>query len=137
MAGPCVLDATLIWLPNSAPADVGKRDLQAVLRARFTELWVGEPTARGELAALAAAYLADALPNPPVESIVDFYLAAKAEAVSEGLIVSSSMSQKSCLICLHRNAGCPATRCFTVHVPPRLKGPGTCIVNCYVAGVHV
>jgi hypothetical protein len=79
---------------------VGKRDLQAVLRARFTELWVGEPTARGELAALAAAYLADALPNPPVDSIVDFYLAAKAEAVSEGLSLSSWMDQKDCFICL-------------------------------------
>lgn len=66
-------------------ADVGKRDLPPVLRARFTELWVGEPAARGELAALAAAYLADAVPNPPVDSIVDFYLAAKAEAVSEPL----------------------------------------------------
>lgn len=60
---------------------MGKRDLPAALRSRFTEVWVGEPAARSELAALAAAYLRDAVPNPPVDSIVDFYLAAKAEAV--------------------------------------------------------
>lgn len=65
------------------PADVGKRDLPPQLRSRFTELWVGEPSTRDELGAIAASYLSDAVPNPPTDDIVNFYLAAKAEAVSE------------------------------------------------------
>ena len=66
---------------GASTADVGKRELPPQLRARFTEVWVGEPAARSELAALAASYLADAVPSPPLDAIVDFYLAAKAEAV--------------------------------------------------------
>lgn len=73
----------LVTLSVISIADVGKRDLPAQLRNRFTEVWVGEPGAREELAAIAAAYLADAVPNPPVDAIVDFYLAAKAEAVRQ------------------------------------------------------
>ena len=62
--------------------DAGKRDLPARLRARFTELWVAEPSQRADLAALVAGYLAGAAPSPPVDAVVDFYVAAKREAVS-------------------------------------------------------
>jgi midasin len=61
--------------------DAGKRDLPPRLRARFTELWVAEPSAREDLCALVAGYLAGAAPAPPVDAVVDFYRAAKAEAV--------------------------------------------------------
>lgn len=135
--GSNLSDDSLTWLQNSAPADVGKRDLQAVLRARFTELWVGEPTARGELAALAAAYLADALPNPPVDSIVDFYLAAKAEAVSNGVGGSCSMSQKAFFICLHRN-GFSGNEVLHCACATAARGPWH--LHCQLlrfAGVHV
>ncbi|KAK9809153.1 hypothetical protein WJX72_010301 [[Myrmecia] bisecta] len=60
--------------------DAGKRDLPSALRNRFTELWVAEPSAREDLQALVFAYLQGATPSPPVDSVVDFYLAAKHEA---------------------------------------------------------
>ena len=63
--------------------DAGKHELPAALRNRFTEMWVPEPAAREDLAALVAAYLGGVGgPVPPVDAAVDFYLAAKAEAVS-------------------------------------------------------
>ena len=42
---------------------------------------MAEPGARADLAALVAAYLAGAAPAVPVDAVVDFYLAARAEAV--------------------------------------------------------
>jgi hypothetical protein len=62
-------------------ARAGKRELPAPLRNRMTEVWVAEPAAREDLRALVAAYLAGAAPAPPVDAVVDFYLAARAEAV--------------------------------------------------------
>eukprot|EP00882_Tetradesmus_deserticola_P008051 GHRQ01008480.1.p1 GENE.GHRQ01008480.1~~GHRQ01008480.1.p1 ORF type:complete len:510 (+),score=225.95 GHRQ01008480.1:1216-2745(+) len=62
--------------------DAGKRDLPPQLRSRFTEFWVGEPRSRQDLAQLVGGYLAGAAPAPPVDAVVDLYLAAKAEAVS-------------------------------------------------------
>lgn len=97
-------------------ADVGKRDLPAQLRNRFTEVWVGEPGAREELAAVAAAYLADAVPNPPVDAIVDFYLAAKAEAVRQA--ARSPVSRRCCL--LHNASDMRSARW---HASPRLHAP--------------
>ena len=62
--------------------DAGKRDLPAPLRNRFTEVWVAEPPGREDLAAIVAGYLRSYASNAPVDSIVDFYLKTKAEAVS-------------------------------------------------------
>lgn len=62
--------------------DAGKRDLPPQLRSRFSEFWVGEPRSREDLGQLVGSYLAGAGPAAPVEQVVDFYLAAKAEAVS-------------------------------------------------------
>jgi hypothetical protein len=106
-------------------ADVGKRDLPAVLRSRFTELWVGEPAARGELAALAAAYLADAVPNPPVDSIVDFYLAAKAEAVSACGAVRVNTVCSFALWFLLGQLLNPSTHCLLELRPARSSGGGS------------
>lgn len=64
--------------------DAGKRDLPLRLRSRFTELWVSEPSQRGDLCTLVAGYLEGAGPGAPVGEVVDFYRAAKAEAVSGG-----------------------------------------------------
>jgi midasin len=61
--------------------DAGKRELPAPLRNRFTEIWVGEPTQREDLAAIVAGYLLPVAAAAPVHAVVDFYLAAKAEAV--------------------------------------------------------
>ena len=71
-----VLCARLTLLPRA-----GKRELPAVLRSRFTELWVSEPTAVADLEAIAAAYLAKAAPHPPVQQAVELYRAAKHAAV--------------------------------------------------------
>lgn len=40
-----------------------------------------EPSSREDLRGLVAAYLRDTVPNPPLDAVVDFYLAAKLEAV--------------------------------------------------------
>ena len=42
---------------------------------------MAEPGARADLAALVAAYLVGAAPAVPVDAVVDFYLAGRAEAV--------------------------------------------------------
>ena len=60
---------------------VGKKELPAVLRSRFTELQVPEPTAQSDLEAIAAAYLAGTAPHPPVTQAVDLYRKAKQAAV--------------------------------------------------------
>lgn len=41
-----------------------------------------EMTARDDLRQLVHAYLKSAAPNPPVDAVVEFFLAARAEAVS-------------------------------------------------------
>ena len=60
----------------------GKRDLPAQLRQRFTELYVPEMTNRGDLQQLVLSYLRDSTQDPPVDAIIDFYLASRTEAVS-------------------------------------------------------
>lgn len=56
--------------------DVGKRDLPAALKHRFTELYAGECEGREDLALLVAGGLST-VPAAPIESVVDFYLAAR------------------------------------------------------------
>lgn len=56
-----------------------RRDLPPALKARFTELYVGETSARSDLVSIVAGYLAG-IPRAPVEEVVDFYTAARAEA---------------------------------------------------------
>ena len=68
-------------------ASTGKRELPAALRNRFTEAYISEPTALADLRAVVAEYLSGAAPNPPLDAVVDFYTAAKHEAVSSLLIV--------------------------------------------------
>ena len=63
----------------------GKRELPAALRNRFTEAYISEPTALADLRAVVAEYLSGAAPNPPLDAVVDFYTAAKHEAVSSAL----------------------------------------------------
>ena len=62
-------------------AGVGKRNLPPPLRNRFTELWVAEPSERTDLLAVAAACLAGAGPQLPLDAVVDFYVTVKAQAV--------------------------------------------------------
>lgn len=51
----------------------GKRDLPAPLRNRFTELWIGEPPHRSDLAAIVAGYLTGVAAGAPIDAVVDFY----------------------------------------------------------------
>lgn len=62
--------------------DAGKRDLPNSLRSRFTELWIGEPHEREDLAAIVAGRLLPVSMTAPVDSVVDFYVAAKEAGVS-------------------------------------------------------
>lgn len=82
-------------------ADAGKRELPAPLRNRFTEIWVAEPSERSDLLMLAAAYLASAAPKPPLDAVVDFYCAAKAEAVRFASVTPAYLPIHQCHICSH------------------------------------
>lgn len=77
-------DFRLVAAMNPA-TDAGKRELPAALRNRFTEVWVPEPSQREDLRSLVHSYLSGiGGPAPPLDAVVDFYLAAKSEAVREG-----------------------------------------------------
>ena len=76
--------------------DAGKRELPAPLRNRFTEIYVAEPGARADLAALVAAYLVGAAPAVPVDAVVDFYLAARTEAVRPWLFPRQRRAGSGC-----------------------------------------
>ncbi|GJP54985.1 hypothetical protein CLOM_g13979 [Closterium sp. NIES-68] len=78
-AVPRHADFRLFAAMNPA-TDVGKRDLPPAIRSRFTELFVDEITSRQELGSIVFKYLEGLLPSPPVDDIVDFYLAARQEA---------------------------------------------------------
>jgi midasin len=86
--------------------DAGKRDLPASVRARFTELQVGETTSREDLCSIVTAALAG-VPRAPIDDVVDFFLAARMEADTRLL---DSAGQK------------PQFRC--VQVPPIVHAAG-------------
>ena len=82
VARACCCDSETIAL-----ACAGKRELPAALRNRFTEAYISEPTALADLRAVVAEYLSGAAPNPPLDAVVDFYTAAKHEAVSSPFLL--------------------------------------------------
>jgi len=76
---------------QAADPGAGKRDLPAQLRQRFTELYVPEMTNRGDLQQLVLSYLRNSTQDPPVDAIIDFYLASRSEAVR---LLPFSVSQR-------------------------------------------
>jgi midasin (ATPase involved in ribosome maturation) len=68
--------------------DVGKSNLPAALRARFSEFYLSELEDRDDLAMIVQGYLFRVNPKPPALSIVDFYLTARKE--SETRLVDGS-----------------------------------------------
>jgi midasin (ATPase involved in ribosome maturation) len=70
-----------IFAAMNPATDVGKRDLPAALKHRFTELYAGECEGREDLALLVSGGLST-VPAAPVAAVVDFYLAARADAVT-------------------------------------------------------
>ncbi|KAG7670517.1 hypothetical protein KSW81_003079 [Nannochloris sp. 'desiccata'] len=66
-----------IFAAMNPATDAGKRDLPGPLRNRFTEIWVGEPRHRDDLAAIVAGHLLPVAMGAPVHDVVDFYLAVK------------------------------------------------------------
>jgi midasin len=66
-----------IFAAMNPATDAGKRDLPGPLRNRFTEIWVGEPRHRDDLAAIVAGHLLPISMGAPVHDVVDFYLAVK------------------------------------------------------------
>lgn len=59
--------------------DVGKRDIPAALKHRFTEVFCGECEGREDLSLLVSNGLRG-VPAAPVDAVVDFYLAARLAA---------------------------------------------------------
>ena len=80
-----------IFACMNPPTDVGKKDLPPGLRNRFSEYFVDELLSVHDLRIVVLAYLKDISPNPPVDDIVNFYLAAKKEAHSN---LSDGANQK-------------------------------------------
>ncbi|EFA84854.1 type A von Willebrand factor domain-containing protein [Heterostelium album PN500] len=62
------------------PTDIGKKDLPPGIRNRFTEFYVDDLDNRADLCLVVKTLLTDLVPHPPIEEIVDFYLATKKEA---------------------------------------------------------
>ena len=65
---------------NHSPYLLG--DLVVLTQVCVLQMWVAEPSQREDLRILVLAYLQGTAPKPPVDSAVDFYLGAKAAAVS-------------------------------------------------------
>ncbi|XP_037520220.1 midasin [Rhipicephalus sanguineus] len=63
--------------------DVGKKDLPAGIRSRFTEVYLEEPLEEGDLELVAAAYLGGS-GSPPLRACVSLYLSLR-KAAQEGL----------------------------------------------------
>lgn len=76
--------------------DAGKKDLPAGIRARFSELYVGETTSREDLCTIVAAALAG-VPRAPVDDVVDFYTAALREADTSLLDSAGHKPQYRCV----------------------------------------
>jgi midasin len=49
--------------------DVGKRDLPAALRAKFTEFYVDELEDKDDLRLFVRSYMAESVPNCPVDQV--------------------------------------------------------------------
>eukprot|EP01060_Flectonema_neradi_P002806 TRINITY_DN1176_c7_g1_i2.p1 TRINITY_DN1176_c7_g1~~TRINITY_DN1176_c7_g1_i2.p1 ORF type:complete len:4783 (+),score=1214.99 TRINITY_DN1176_c7_g1_i2:66-14351(+) len=65
------------------PTDVGKKDLPPSLKSRFTELYCDELTDKADLRIVVSKMLLNLVPNPPVDEIVDFYLACRENAATK------------------------------------------------------
>ncbi|BBM98800.1 midasin [Marchantia polymorpha subsp. ruderalis] len=93
---------SIMWHPDfrifacmNPATDVGKRDLPLSLKNRLTEFFVDELTNKEDLHTFVYQYLETALPNPPVEDIVNFYLLARQEAESRLLDGANQKPQYS------------------------------------------
>lgn len=91
--------------------DAGKRELPPSVKARFTELFVGETTAREDLYAIVAAAMAG-VAKAPLDELVDFYITARAAADNTLL---DSAGQKPQYRCVSRSV-C-GFRCFLSFFP--------------------
>ena len=80
--------------------DVGKRDLPAALKHRFTEVYAGECESREDLSLIVKAGLGT-VPNAPIVAVVDFYLAAR-RAARETLLDSADQKPRYSLRTLSR-----------------------------------
>eukprot|EP01061_Rhynchopus_euleeides_P037059 TRINITY_DN626_c0_g1_i2.p1 TRINITY_DN626_c0_g1~~TRINITY_DN626_c0_g1_i2.p1 ORF type:complete len:1401 (+),score=678.40 TRINITY_DN626_c0_g1_i2:591-4205(+) len=77
-------DATIKMHPNfrlfacmNPPTDVGKKDLPPSLKSRYTELYCDELTDRADLRVVVDRLIGGLVPDPPIEGIVDYYLACR------------------------------------------------------------
>ena len=69
-----------IFACMNPPTDIGKKELPPGLRNRFTEFYIDELTNENDLQTVVLSYLSSITTRPPIEPIVQFYLAAKKEA---------------------------------------------------------
>ena len=76
------------------------------------QIWVAEPSSREDMQSLVMSYLEGTGPRPPVDSLVDFYTAAKAAAVSAAILCSpgQELARQCCT-------------CGTCKPPDPLRGP--------------
>ena len=80
-----------IFACMNPPTDIGKKELPPGLRNRFTEFYIEELDNEFDLKTVVMSYLSPIITNPPVESIVKFYLSAKKEALQN---LSDGANQK-------------------------------------------
>ena len=66
-----------IFAAMNPATDSGKKTLPALVRDRFTEFWVDEPTEKEDLMTIASRHLGGIALHAPVEAIVDLYRCIK------------------------------------------------------------
>jgi len=75
-----------VFAAMNPPTDVGKKELPASLRGRFTEIYVAEMTDPRDLSSVVGRYLQN-ISNAPVDEIVSVYLGSR--LASENVLVDS------------------------------------------------
>jgi len=66
-----------IFAAMNPATDSGKKPLPALVRDRFTEFWVDEPTEKEDLITIASQHLGGIALHSPVKEIVDLYICIK------------------------------------------------------------
>lgn len=66
-----------VFAAMNPATDSGKKELPALVRSRFTEFWIDEPSTSDDLTAIVSQHLGPIAKQLPVDKIIEFYLKCK------------------------------------------------------------
>lgn len=111
-----------IFCAMNPATDSGKKNLPPLVRNRFTEFWVNEPSNREDLLIIAGQHLGPIALQSPVSDIVDLYIRIKEESVC-----SQSLSWLSTMIVIIIISLDTDTKCLVDEYTPGWSGCSTCL----------